>query len=264
MQQEYNDILQKCREALAPLIAEADMNPDKWYEIFVTHNDESTETIDNADTFAEATVRFPEHCELYGAKNLSIDIWHNRNDPEPINNNNPNLHQSKECQNYPSQIITMTYYGHEIEVTITPTPYCKLEFVPDSVKKVIFESLESDSTEGEFTDEDAEEYVDEDTYCTFSGSWRIIQLHQNFLARVCLWVNNYADGEGLTRKLFAETYGKVMGDHYAIKWESVYKHNIMAMINYFGYGSKDGQLFCDMIIKQMTKYEQRVNRRRLC
>ncbi len=88
------------------------------------------------------------------------------------------------------------------------------------------------------------------------------ELNQNYLARVCLWVNNYGDGEGLTRELFAETYGKVMGDHYAIKWESEYRHNIMAMVNYFGLGSEDGQKFCDMIMKQMAKYEQRVGHKR--
>lgn len=88
------------------------------------------------------------------------------------------------------------------------------------------------------------------------------ELNQNYLARICLWVNNYGDGEGLTRELFAETYGKVMGDHYAVKWESEYRHNIMAMVNYFGYGSKDGQLFCNMIVKQMAKYEQRISHKR--
>lgn len=88
------------------------------------------------------------------------------------------------------------------------------------------------------------------------------RLDQNYLARVCLWVNNYGDGEGLTRELFAETYGKVMGNHYAVKWESDYRHNILAMVNYFGYGSKDGQKFCDMIMKQIAKYEQRINYKR--
>lgn len=88
------------------------------------------------------------------------------------------------------------------------------------------------------------------------------QLNQNFMARIFLWVNNYGEGEGLTLELFRETYGNVMGDHYAAKWEHEYRHNIMAMIGYFGYKSNDGQLFCNMITSQMAKYELRIGHKR--
>lgn len=81
----------------------------------------------------------------------------------------------------------------------------------------------------------------------------------SLLLRIAIWVRNYGPDEGLTKELFAETYGSVMGDHYLTKWDSVYQHNIMAMIAYFGNDTKEGQLFCSMIMRQMTKYEQRIN-----
>ncbi len=82
------------------------------------------------------------------------------------------------------------------------------------------------------------------------------------LLRIAVWVRNYGPDEGLTKELFAETYGKVMGDHYLTKWESVYNHNIISMIAYFGIDNEEGQQFCNMIIKQMTKYEKRINQQR--
>lgn len=306
MDVKHKEVLQKCRRFLTPLIEEADTNPDKWYELFITHNDGSTESVESGDTFTEVTKDFDNYCDLYGAENVSVDIWQNRNTPEPIHTN-PNDLRDGESYNillksgytikktiyhycalsgkhyfakgdevYPiedvhshsmrpmsdnnhPQVLTMTYYGHEIDVTLTPDPYCKLEFVPDSVKEVIFELLESDNTTGEFTDDEAEDYVDDETYCTFSGSWRIIQLNHNFMLRVARWVRNYGPDEGLTKELFGETYGSVMGDHYLTKWENVYPHNIIAMIAYFGNDTKEGQLFCDMIYKQMLRYENRIN-----
>lgn len=83
-----------------------------------------------------------------------------------------------------------------------------------------------------------------------------------FMLRIARWVRNYGPGEGLTKELFTETYGSVMGDHYLTKWNSVYTHDIFAMIAYFGNDSKDGQLFCDMAYRQMTAYEKRINEKR--
>lgn len=162
----------------------------------------------------------------------------------------------------PPQIFRVPCYGHRMEVMIETTyPYCKLNEVPHSVNRCILNLLAENITEGTFELEDAGDMVGEEMR-RFSGSWRVMQLDQNFLARVILWVYNYGDGEGLTRELFCETYGKVMGDHYSTKWESVYRHNIMAMIGYFGVHSKDGQKFCDMIMRQMAIYEQRINEKR--
>lgn len=84
----------------------------------------------------------------------------------------------------------------------------------------------------------------------------------SLLLRIAIWVRNYAPDEGLTKELFAETYGSVMGDHYLNKWDSVYNHNIISMIAYFGIDNEEGQQFCNMIMKQMTKYEQRINQQR--
>lgn len=317
MNELYQLRLQEIKRTLSVPAKEADSNPDMWYEVFVTHDDGSTESIDSVDTFDEAAKSFLLYCEIYGGASLSIDIWQNREHPEPVEAPTPELrdgqsyiirlkngrkiyraeyhhctlsgkhyfakgddvypietvitHSMKECQaieEMPAQILTDHYCGHPIEVTFTSViPRIKLEQIPDTIYDCIMEQLKENVTDGTFEEEDTGDmvYVSEEQtekYTVTAGSWRVIQLDQNFLARICLWVNNYADGEGLTREIFAETYGNVMGNHYAVKWESEYRHNILAMVNYFGYGSKDGQKFCDMVIKQMTKYEQRTNHRR--
>jgi hypothetical protein len=83
-------------------------------------------------------------------------------------------------------------------------------------------------------------------------------LDHRFMLRIAIWVRNYGPEEGLAKELFSETYGSVMGNHYLDKWENTYKHDIFSMIAYFGIDTKEGQLFCDMIMQQMQKYERRV------
>lgn len=78
---------------------------------------------------------------------------------------------------------------------------------------------------------------------------------------MALWVRNFGFDERLTKELFAETYGSVMGNHYHEKWESVYRLDLVKMIAYLD-DRKDGQKFCDMVYKQMITYEKRINERK--
>lgn len=164
-------------------------------------------------------------------------------------------------QEYKPKILQEAAYGHAIEVTFTKVAGVKVsDKVPNSVMCQITYGLEQMKLSGQF---DIVLYTANGPSPCYSGAWRVVPtLDHDFMARIALWVNNYGENEGLTRELFHETYGTNMGDHYAIKWESVYQHNIMKMIGYFGLGDKDGQKFCDMIMKQMAKYEKRIGHKR--
>lgn len=75
------------------------------------------------------------------------------------------------------QVLTEEYYGHHLEVTIIETiPEIKLEFIPDSVKKMVFEHLECNGKDGEFSHDDTGDFIlEEFPNVTVSGSWRIIE-----------------------------------------------------------------------------------------
>ncbi|MFR9543778.1 MAG: hypothetical protein SNJ29_15255 [Rikenellaceae bacterium] len=87
-----------------------------------------------------------------------------------------------------------------------------------------------------------------------------IPISYNFLSRIVMWFNNFTEDEGLSRELFCKVYGSVMGEHYFIKWNSVYERNILKMVGYFGLNCTDGELFMAMIESQMANYEKRIKR----
>lgn len=84
MNELYQLRLQEIKKALAVPTEQADENSDMWYEVFVTHEDESTESIDSGDTFKEVAESFEQYCKTYGSENLSIDIWRNHEYPQVI------------------------------------------------------------------------------------------------------------------------------------------------------------------------------------
>lgn len=67
------------------------------------------------------------------------------------------------------------------------------------------------------------------------------------------------EDESLDKDLFIEKYGKVMGEHYYNKFVHEFNGNILKMIGYFRGSEKDGQVFCDMIIERIEKYEKRMS-----
>ena len=77
------------------------------------------------------------------------------------------------------------------------------------------------------------------------------------MLRIANWDYNCVRAtEGLTLELFQESYGKVIGAHYYGKW-CEFKFNFFKMIRYFSQYVDAGQIFCNMLMKQIEKYEEK-------
>jgi hypothetical protein len=74
--------------------------------------------------------------------------------------------------------------------------------------------------------------------------------------RIVLWEHNRDMNETLTEEVFIRHFGKCDGSHFYSKWK-YYDCNFMKMVGYFGISTTNGQKFCDMVMEQMKKYEQR-------
>ena len=61
-------------------IDEADSNPNKWYELFITYEDGGTQTLEKTETFAGIIVNVEKYVVEYKFDNVNIDIWENNND----------------------------------------------------------------------------------------------------------------------------------------------------------------------------------------
>jgi hypothetical protein len=83
-------------------------------------------------------------------------------------------------------------------------------------------------------------------------------LNHQLLWRIVLWEYNRYSEEALTEELFIRYYGKYDGSHFYSKWVYTYEFNFMKMVGYFGSSTGNGQKFCDMVMEQVEKYEQRV------
>jgi hypothetical protein len=75
--------------------------------------------------------------------------------------------------------------------------------------------------------------------------------------RIVLWEYNRNMDETLTEELFIRYFGQCDGSHFYSKWK-YYDCNFMKMAGYFGSSTGNGQKFCDMVLEQMIKYEQRI------
>jgi len=80
----YETVTQEIRSRFAAEIAEADTNPDKWYEVFVTDGDGGTRTERRCSTFDEVVEHFGPIADEFGTDNTSVDIWENREEPRNI------------------------------------------------------------------------------------------------------------------------------------------------------------------------------------
>lgn len=148
------------------------------------------------------------------------------------------------------QTVTELYYGHTIQVDFTITPKDKeLEFIPDSVKEIIFNNLTEDVNSGEFTEED--------TGDGYSGKWKIQPLNFQLMLRIVNWDYNCIRAtEGLNLEQFQKSYGNVMGAHYYGKW-CEFKFNFFKMIRYFNQYMDAGQTFCNMLMVVVEDYEEK-------
>lgn len=234
------------------IIKEADENPDKWYELYIV-TDGCSETVESGDTFDELA----SHIDKHDIENISIDIWTNRENP---NNLAIDLIAAENL------VIKSGMYAHKIEIIFDSVRITNLVSydisgnIPDNVWCAIGDGLASMDLNGTF---DVGEYMNPESkeQIRYTGSWKVNQsMEYDFLARMVLWFNNFGENEGLSKELFYEVYGSVMGEHYFIKWNSVYERNILKMIGYFGLKSGDGAKFYEMIKTQMANYEKRIKR----
>ncbi|MDR3266000.1 MAG: hypothetical protein LBT24_00305 [Tannerella sp.] len=65
-------------------IDEADANPNKWYELFITHEDGSTETVEKCKTMAEMVPRVENYASKYRFDCINIVIMENQKSPASI------------------------------------------------------------------------------------------------------------------------------------------------------------------------------------
>ena len=83
------------------------------------------------------------------------------------------------------------------------------------------------------------------------------KLSAQLLYRIGLWDHNRSQDESLTRELFEEKFGKVMGAHYYEKWIHTYSPNFIGMVGYLYSNRSEADKFCDMIMQKVEQYERR-------
>lgn len=89
------------------------------------------------------------------------------------------------------------------------------------------------------------------------------RLNFKTLLSIVMWdYNRDPLTESLTKYLFCQKYGKVMGEHYYDKFIYEFDGSILKMIGYFRGENKEGQIFCDMITDCIEKYQQRIMQKR--
>ena len=84
----------------------------------------------------------------------------------------------------------------------------------------------------------------------------LMKLNYNEWLTLAFWEYNRYPDEELTRELFQETFGPVPGAHYYEKWVHYYEKNLLGMIAYFRGEEDKGQMFCDMVARQVERYVQ--------
>ena len=83
-----------------------------------------------------------------------------------------------------------------------------------------------------------------------------MELCYNRLLLISLWQYNHHEEEGLTLRLFEETFGKTLGSHYYDKWMNCFNRDLRDMIIYFRGEGENGQKFCDMVARQIEVYRK--------
>lgn len=151
------------------------------------------------------------------------------------------------------------YCGFPVEVMLESLAGCNTSdySIPNSIVDMFCEKIDEGERSGTFSDmPDDEMQFGRGPGHTRSGSWRVIELDYEKISRILAWEYNYAPDEQLSEELFIRYYGKCMGQHYYEKW-LYYKCKLHDMMAYFNFNTTEGQLFCDMIMEQMNKFEKR-------
>ncbi len=146
-------------------------------------------------------------------------------------------------------VLTEQYYGHTLQVTIDKSTHNgKMEFIPDKVKEIVFEVLQTNQKSGEFTESDTG---------FFDGTWRILEFDAQLIYRIVMWKYNHYQEDALSKEHFIRYFGVVDGSHFWDKWIYTFKKDFLSMIAYFGKYNGHAQTFCDMTMNLVESYEQR-------
>lgn len=244
MNENIKQQIELARSSRTAVIDSTDCDCDRWYELFVIHEDGSSESMEREDTFDAITSYLEKYIDEYGVDNVEIDIWEDEMSPKPITS-------LLGCPNKLPKTLPERIIGHDIEVTITKIQNDVLsDEVPICIVTHIRCELDQDKTFGEYG------IIEEGK--VYMGYWRVADtISASLFARIYLWVNNYGVDEGITRELLHAEFGSRMGDHYYEKWEQ-YRHDVLKMLGYFN-GQADGQKFALIILSQMQRYERRLN-----
>lgn len=85
MTEAYKIILSAIKEKFRAEIAEADDNPNKWFELFILKGeDKESETVACGKTFDGVCRWFEKYATLHGLDNVHIDIWQGGDTPSNI------------------------------------------------------------------------------------------------------------------------------------------------------------------------------------
>ncbi len=152
--------------------------------------------------------------------------------------------------------LKTTYIGYPIEVILDPLPGCNVpdNTIPNSVMDLFCEQIEGGTFSGTFTDMPDDELKFE----LGSGFWRVIELSYEKISRILSWEHNFSQDECLSEELFVRYYGQYLGRQYYDKW-LFYDRKLHDMLAYFSPFSSEGQLFCDMVMEQVHKFEKRIS-----
>lgn len=159
-----------------------------------------------------------------------------------------------------NQIFSDDYYNNKVIIEIeSVTPHRALLQVPDSVKDEIINALCESRFSGKFKDEDCMEYDDsvEGGRILYTGSWHVVQLDYTLMLSLAMWSANRYVSESFSEKMFVEYFGESYGKHYYSKWIGELNCDYAKAFGYFRTRRDHGQIFCDMMMKQVTKYLKR-------
>lgn len=169
-------LIESAKIRFASEIKEADANPDKWYELYLTGEDGGTQSISSADTFAKIGEHFIRYVERHGLDGVNIDLWAGREQPCPM------------CVSFipkDPQVIYGKGYLHTFEIVVTDTkPFYVFEEVCDDMYENIFNGISEWLTEGFFK---GEYYVREGERYEYSCSWRIVHTDETAVHDTGTW-----------------------------------------------------------------------------
>ena len=81
----YEAIIEMMKNTWRTEIADADANPGRWYELFVSEGEkEGTHSVESGDTFEKVAAHYEKYAREYGVDRTYIDIWHMKSGSDEI------------------------------------------------------------------------------------------------------------------------------------------------------------------------------------